>query len=215
MCGGLLNAYWAPAVLCWEVSLVPQKENMAVWIIDDTIYIRAHNACLFLRVYCVTPFPPFKWMKKRSWQPGRWCAQLNKYVNTRTQIQSVKRVFLWPPIGMCTFVRTITERAPPSSDVWVIQWMDVSVILKSWHFCQSPTRKGIWKAVNTKLPWCSLQKKIKKMQLSGQCSALKCEHHWDLFCKRSCFQCSSVGLWRSAAQHIQLFKRTAVDLCIQ
>lgn len=58
-------------------------------------------------------------------------------------------------------------------------------------------------------------KQKKKMQLSGQCSALKCEHRWDLFCKRSCSQCSGVGLWRSAAQRTQLFKSAAVDLCIR
>ena len=57
------DVYWAPAALCYEVSLVPQTEVMVLWKIDDTTLSRIHThthrptQCVFISVHIsrVTP----------------------------------------------------------------------------------------------------------------------------------------------------------------
>lgn len=85
--------YGAPAVLCCDVSLVPQKGKMIIWIIDNNTYTQ--SMFIFVLVCCVTTFPFLKWLKttttkNRSWQWGEWRLML-----WERQHMDIQRRFLW------------------------------------------------------------------------------------------------------------------------
>lgn len=124
------------------------------------------------------------------------------------------------------FVHVCDDRAcvhaATVSPLWMCKlfsrWIYVSVTLKKLTFLSvAHPGKASGKAVDAKRPWSSLKKKKgkkKKKQLSGQCSALKCEHRWDLFCKRSCSQCSSVSFWRSVAHSVFSCLKALLSICV-
>lgn len=195
----------------------------------------AHTVHVYFRVWSLCySFSPFKWLEKKKRKKKDRDSEAHDHAlsrtNSSTHIQRVKRDPM--AIDSCMFVtagpcvHVVHATVCLFECAQVVQQMDLrfSHTEKVDISVSRPPRKSIWKAVDAKQAWsegASKRKRKKerkggeKKQLSGQCSALKCEHRWDLFCKRSCSQCSSVSLWRSVGQHIQLFKSTAVDLCIQ